>query len=82
MRQGFDPDEPQAHNPEQAHNLDSPFAVGDGEDAENKDRQPPVSDEAMQWETRDYAHEQEDDQRTSPQYGSFREERDVWGDDR
>jgi hypothetical protein len=79
VRQGFDPDQPEAHNPEQAHNLDAPFAVGDNEDEGNEDRKPPVSDEAMQWESRDYSQGKDDEERTSPQYGSFREERNVWG---
>lgn len=87
VREGFDPDEPEPHNPEQAHNLDSPFAVGDNEDDDNDERQPPVSDEATEWENRDYSNEDDgknDDksdgsERTSPQYASFREERNVWG---
>ncbi|KAF2796973.1 DUF300-domain-containing protein [Melanomma pulvis-pyrius CBS 109.77] len=80
VREGFDPDAPQQHNPEQAHNLDSPFAVGDNEDEGNEDREPPVSEEAQKWENRDYNSDQDGDCRTSPQYGSFREERNAWGD--
>ncbi|KAF2193290.1 DUF300-domain-containing protein [Zopfia rhizophila CBS 207.26] len=78
VREGFDPDQPQPHNPEQAHNLDSPFAVGDNEE-DNQDRDPLVSEEAQHWERRDYT---DDHDRTGLQYGSFREERNVWGDDR
>lgn len=78
VREGFDPDNPQPHNPERAHNLDSPFAIGENDEEENEERAPPVSDEAQQWERRDY----NDDGQTSPQYGSFREERNVWGSDR
>ena len=80
MREGFDPDAPQPHNPEQAHNLDSPFAIGDNGEDDNEERAQPVSEEAQQWETRDYSGEQDTEQ-PSPQYGSFREERNVWGSD-
>jgi len=86
VREGFDPDHPQPHNPEEAHNLDSPFAVGDGdEDADSsKDKAPLVSDEAEQWEHRDYGEEggEEGQKDHSPQYGSFHEERNAWGSDR
>ncbi|KAF2472874.1 DUF300-domain-containing protein [Lindgomyces ingoldianus] len=79
VREGFDPDHPQPHNPERAHNLDSPFAVGDEVDEEDKlDRKLIISEEAEQWEHRD--NHDEPDQRPSPQYGSFREERNVWGE--
>lgn len=83
VREGFDPDAPEAHNPEREHNLDSPFAVGGDEDIEGTPaRKPHVSEEAMQWEQRDYTNDaNQDHQRTSPQYGSFREERNVWGGD-
>jgi hypothetical protein len=82
VREGFDPDNPQPHNPERAHNLDSPFAIGDNEEDDNEERAPPVSDEAQQWERRDYSEEQTNQEQTSPQYGSFREERNIWGSDR
>lgn len=79
VRQGFDPDAPHQHNPEDAHNVDAPFGIGDDEDTTDKmDRRPLVSEEAVQWESRDYSHNDQD-RRTSPQYGSFREERNVWG---
>ena len=84
VREGFDPDAPQPHNPERAHNLDSPFAIGDNDEDEREGRAPPVSDEAQQWETRDYGDGHgtgSGSQQTSPQYGSFREERNVWGSD-
>ncbi|KAF2196776.1 DUF300-domain-containing protein [Delitschia confertaspora ATCC 74209] len=82
VREGFDPDNPEPHNPEQTHNLDYPFEVGeDGEDEDgDKDKAPPVSEEAQQWEHRDYDGD-DDGRKKSPQYGSFREERDVWGSD-
>ncbi|KAF2257828.1 DUF300-domain-containing protein [Lojkania enalia] len=82
VREGFDPDAPQQHNPEHAHDLDSPFAVGDDRDEQvKKDREPLVSEEAQHWERRDYSEDDGVPHRMSPQYGSFREERNVWGDD-
>lgn len=90
VREGFEPDVPEAHNPERVHNLDYPFRVGEDEDEEDKeDFKPPVNEEAERWEHRDYS-ENEDAQdaaqnpqedRPSPYYGSFREERNVWNQD-
>jgi len=84
VREGFDPHAPKQHNPEQAHNLDSPFAVGDNEEENNNDREPLVSEEALTWNTRDYGKNDEEaddgDKGNSPSYGSFREERNAWGD--
>lgn len=81
MREGFEPDVPEAHNPERVHNLDYPFTTEEGKD-DNKDLKPPIDEEASQWESRDYTDaDDSSDRRTSPQYGSFREERNVWGDD-
>ncbi|KAH7128671.1 organic solute transporter Ostalpha-domain-containing protein [Dendryphion nanum] len=77
VREGFDPDQPEVQNPEQVHNLDAPFTIGDNEAENNEDHNPPVSEEAQRWETRDYSQE---DAQPSPQYGSFREERNVWGE--
>lgn len=87
MREGFDPDEPEPHNPEQIHNLDRPFTVGDNEDVdEDEGEGPQVSEEATHWQTRDYSNENNHDndrhngnERISPQYGSFHEERNAWG---
>ncbi|KAF2010414.1 DUF300-domain-containing protein [Aaosphaeria arxii CBS 175.79] len=81
VREGFDPDAPQAHNPESEHNLDAPFAVGGNEDIDKnpEDRKPHVSEEAQQWERRDFSPE--GNRKSGPQYGSFREERNVWGDE-
>jgi hypothetical protein len=81
VREGFDPDAPEVHNPEQAHNLDSPFAIGENGEDDNEERQPPISDEATEWQTRDYSHENDGEERTSPQYGSFHEERNAWSKD-
>lgn len=90
VREGFEPDVPEAHNPERVHNLDYPFKVGEDEDeGDKKDFKPPVNEEAERWEHRDYsnnedaenaAHNPRED-RPSPNYGSFREERDVWNQD-
>ena len=83
VREGFDPDNPEPHNPEQAHNLDSPFAVGDGEDEASSERAPPVSEEAQRWEHREYdggsGEEEEEEERRRLHYGSFHEERNAWG---
>lgn len=85
MREGFDPDNPESHNPEQAHNLDSPFAVGDGEDEASSERALPVSEEAQRWEHREYnggsgeEGEEGEEERRSLHYGSFHEERNAWG---
>lgn len=84
MRQGFNPDEPEPHNPESDHNLSYPFAVEDQSEEEQKkqDIKPPVSKEANHWETRDASDADDDGQqdRPSPSYGSFREERNIWND--
>lgn len=79
MREGFDPDQPEVHNPEQVHNLDVPISEGEsGSDKKHDDRHPgPVSEEAQHWERRDYS---QDSSQQGAQYGSFREERNVWGD--
>jgi hypothetical protein len=81
VREGFDPDNPEPHNPEQARNLDSPFAVGDGEDEASSERAPPVSEEAQRWEHREYdrGSGEEEEERRSLHYGSFHEERNAWG---
>ncbi|KAI8941655.1 hypothetical protein NX059_012543 [Plenodomus lindquistii] len=86
VREGFNPDEPEAHNPEADHNLSYPFAV-EGQTEEQQHEQgikPPISKEVNHWETNDLSDqpdiddEQRED-RPSPSYGSFREERNVWG---
>ncbi|KAF2089426.1 DUF300-domain-containing protein [Saccharata proteae CBS 121410] len=80
VREGFDPDKPVTDSQETEHNLDAPFTVGeDDEDARTPSTAPErrnVSDEAQQWERRDYNNE---DDRTGPRYGSFVEERNAWG---
>jgi hypothetical protein len=81
VREGFDPDEPQPNNPEGVHNLNYPFTTEEGEDEDETGKlDPPVSQEASHWESRNYTNENEGDgkQDKSPQYGSFRDERDAW----
>ncbi|KAH8723643.1 organic solute transporter Ostalpha-domain-containing protein [Phaeosphaeriaceae sp. PMI808] len=82
VREGFAPDNPEVHNPEADHNLDYPFTVEEQSEGELRRQgiKPPINEEAGRWETRD--HNDDDDTRTSPQYASFRDERNVWGDDR
>jgi hypothetical protein len=88
VREGFNPDEPQPHNPESDHNMSYPFAVEEQtEDQQQKQGiKPPINTGAANhWETRDVgdAESREEDRgdRQSPSYGSFREERNAWNDD-
>lgn len=86
VREGFAPDNPEVDNPEQDHNLDYPFTAEAMSQDEMKRRglKPPVDEEARRWETRDLSGAEDDEERAerpSPQYGSFREERNVWNDD-
>ncbi|KAF2136311.1 uncharacterized protein K452DRAFT_259276 [Aplosporella prunicola CBS 121167] len=82
VREGFDPDKPASQMPESAHNLDAPLTVDENEEDGGAvgDERPIESEEASQWQTRDYgANSGKWDRRM--QYGSFREERDIWGQD-
>ena len=83
VREGFNPDEPEVHNPESDHNLSYPFAV-EGQTEEEQRKQgikPPISGEANHWETRDMSEDEEGRKdRPSPSYGSFGEERNAWND--
>jgi hypothetical protein len=85
VREGYEPDKNsplQPHGDEQNHNLDHPFRVGDGEDD--------LDGDAETWEQRNYGGADVDGDRDgedgkhrkSPSYGSFREEREIWGDSR
>ncbi|KAF1992454.1 DUF300-domain-containing protein [Aulographum hederae CBS 113979] len=85
VRQGYEPGEHRPRQPltDQMHNLDNPFSVGDGDeeavdDKVPDDKVPDGGEESRAWEHRDYSQDGEAD-KTSPQYGSFREERDIWG---
>jgi hypothetical protein len=85
VREGFAPDVAEAHNPESTHNLDYPFTVEEQspEELKAKGIKPPINEEARRWETRNADDEEpdnDDNDRPSPQYGSFREERNVWND--
>jgi len=81
--EGFEPDKQapkQPHGPEHEHALEEPFAVGDDEESAGGEQVDGESDEAQQWQHRDY--DQDDGtKKRSPQYGSFEEERNVWGSD-
>jgi hypothetical protein len=86
VREGFAPDVPEVHNPELDHNLTYPFTVEEESEAElkNEDIKPPINEEAKRWETRnmdDDEHDRSNDDRPSPQYASFREERNIWNDE-
>jgi hypothetical protein len=86
VREGYEPDKHaplQPHGDEQNHNLDHPFRVGDGDDD--------LDGDADTWEQRNYEGEDGDGDdkggdggkdKKSPPYGSFREEREIWGDSR
>ena len=88
VREGFEPDVPEPHNPERIHNLDYPFKANGGKDDGDDDFQPPVNKDAERWESREYDDTEDAEgavksreDRPSPDYGSFREERNVWGQD-
>jgi hypothetical protein len=53
------------------------------EDLKKKGIKPPINEEAEQWESRNLDDEPDNsnDDRPSPQYASFREERNIWNDD-
>jgi hypothetical protein len=87
VREGFAPDVAEPHNPESTHNLTYPFTVEEESEDELKKQgiNPPINQEARRWETRDLDDDEQangDEDRPSPQYGSFREERNIWGDDK
>jgi hypothetical protein len=75
----FNPNKP--YNPDDIHNLDEPFAVGGNENAAGGENMfGDQSNESLQWQSRDY--EENGSGRPparGPQYGSFTEERSVWG---
>ncbi|WPG97543.1 transmembrane protein [Acrodontium crateriforme] len=71
VRQGFNPDKPEATITDESHTLDGPFSVGDddGEDV-------PVQDKQGKDET---GANQPWDKRVYPDGAPFEEERNVWG---
>lgn len=84
MREGFNPDEAEAHNPEAEHNLDRPFTVEEQgeEEQRQQDIKAHITSEVNHWETRNVSGDQGDEEdRLSPSYGSFREERNAWSQD-
>lgn len=77
VREGFNPDEPQPHQPEREHNLDAPFTLDEDEESGARNDEVRLeSDEATQWQTRHLNDDRE--ALPSPHYGSFREERSIW----
>jgi hypothetical protein len=80
VREGYEPGKSkplQPHGDEQNHNLNKPF-VGDNSNAQGGEDFSGGEQGSNEWEDRNYEEDNEpaDD---SPKYGSFREERDVWG---
>lgn len=52
------------------------------EGEEGKDIHPPVNENAVAWQERDYGFDDNTQKRDqSPQYGSFTDERDAWNND-
>lgn len=81
VREGYEPQryEPrQPYNPEAIHNTDVPFTIGDN-DAIGGEAFEGGSEEATHWQSRDYNEADDDDSNRKAVYGSFPEERDVWG---
>jgi hypothetical protein len=84
VREGFNPDEPQPHNPESDHNMSYPFAVEEQTEEEQQKQgiKPPINSKAVNnWETRDVSDaESREEDRERQSYGSFRDERNAWND--
>jgi hypothetical protein len=80
VREGYEPGKSQPlqpHGDEENHNLDKPFA-GDNSNAQGGEDFSGGQQGSSEWEDRNYEEDnvQADN---SPKYGSFREERDIWG---
>ncbi|KAF2154160.1 DUF300-domain-containing protein [Myriangium duriaei CBS 260.36] len=75
VRAGFNPDAPEPQNNHEAHNLDSPFEVGEDED--EGQRSGDSTDEAGEHQPWDHRRFAESETR-SHDYGSFHEERSAW----
>jgi len=75
VRKGFNPDEPDGVAPEEMHNTDMPFTIGEDED----DKEPDELGQEQLWKGQDYSDVPKPDEER--QYGSFNEERDAWGED-
>jgi len=81
VREGYEPGRSaplQPHGDEENHNLDKPFAE-DNSNAQGGENFSAGQQGSSEWEDRNY--EEDDNERAdeSPKYGSFREERNVWG---
>lgn len=81
VRQGFNPDMPKGGDPSAAHNMDSPFAVGDEtEDSDQEGRDEVGQDQP--WAHKDYGESSSSSsKKQNAEYGSFNEERSAWNDD-
>lgn len=65
VRQGFNPDKPEKKIVDENHNLDGPFAIGDGDDAEgtNDENRTDEMGRKQPWEERSYPEPEFDDER-------------------
>jgi len=91
VREGYNPDRVDHVDEDESHNLNQPFTVGD--DEEDEEPQDELGYD-QPWDARDHedGHENNHGSKhgsdqgsnrgskvTSPQYGSFNDERDAWG---
>jgi hypothetical protein len=75
VREGYAPDKASAYEPhatEQLHNLDQPIHESETTGSESQLRK-------NMWKSKQYSSDDDEAGNASPKYGSFREERDVWG---
>lgn len=72
VREGYNPDKAAAQDEDQAHNLDTPFAVGEDEGDEGVDE----LGQHQPWDRRRFA----ETETRSHDYGNFHEERNAWED--
>jgi len=76
VRQGFNPDQPEAADETDMHDVDTPFRVGEDEEEEATDE----LGQKTPWERREYGDEDDDDDDEERRdYGNFSDERDAWG---
>jgi len=74
--------EPQKHDPFQpSHNTDGPFTIGDNNEVVAGEALGGNSEEAEHWEQREHTDTEDVDEQSDrkPVYGSFPEERHIWG---
>ena len=79
VRHGFDPDEPTGGDDQNMHNLDTPFAVGEDDEEAIEDESSDELGQDKPWESRNYSDKGKSN--AKPSYGSFNDERNVWGHD-